>query len=204
MSEENKTMPEAPDISGEESGASGGGDDSELSLLREQLRIKEEEAKSANDRFLRQGAEVENFKKRVLREKEDAIRYGNESLVKDLLPVVDNLERAICHARMAGQSETFVTGVEMVLTGLLDVLGRYDVTQIAAVGQPFNPEVHEAVAQVESDNESSNNTVLEEHQKGYLLKERLLRPALVTVARGSKPQDKKNPGGPVENTPTDD
>jgi molecular chaperone GrpE len=203
MNEENKMMPEAPDISGEDSGTGVVGDGSELSLLREQLRIKEEEAKSANDRFLRQGAEVENFKKRVLREKEDAIRYGNESLVKDLLPVVDNLERAISHARMAGESETFVTGVEMVLTGLLDVLGRYDVTQVAAVGQLFNPEIHEAVAQIESDSER-DNTVLEEHQKGYLLKERLLRPALVTVARGSKPQDKKNPGGPVENTPTDD
>jgi molecular chaperone GrpE len=203
MSEENKRMGEPPDIAGEGSGASVVGDGSELTLLREQVRIKEEEAKSACDRLLRQSAEVENFKKRVLREKEDAIRYGNESFVKDLLPVVDNLERAIRHAKIAGESETFVTGVEMVLTGLLDVLGRYDVTQITAVGEPFNPQIHEAVAQLDSDSDDGN-TVLEEHQKGYLLKERLLRPALVTVARGSKPQDKKNPGGPVENTPTDD
>jgi molecular chaperone GrpE len=174
----------------------------EPELLRQQLRLKEEEAKNNYDRFLRQTAEIENFKKRALRDKEDAIRYANETLVKELLPIVDNLERAVSHAK-GGNGESLVEGVEMTLKGLFDALGKYGVSQIAAVGQSFNPQLHEALAQVETDG-GAPNTVLEEHQKGYLLKDRLLRPALVTVAKGSKSNEKKNHDGAVENTPTDD
>jgi molecular chaperone GrpE len=175
---------------------------SETELLRQQLRLKEEEAKNQYDRFIRQTAEIENFKKRALRDKEDAIRYANETLVKELLPIVDNLERAVAHAKDGGDGASLVEGVEMILRGLFDALGRYGVSQISAVGQPFDPQLHEAMAQVETDSDAPN-TVLEEHQKGYLLKDRLLRPALVTVAKGSKSNEKKNHNGPVENTPTD-
>lgn len=91
----------------------------------------------------------------------------------------------------------------MVLKGLLDVLARYGVAQISAVGQPFDPGKHEAMAQVESENQVPN-TVIEEHHKGYLLKDRLLRPALVTVAMSLKTREKKNGGTEVENGPTDD
>jgi molecular chaperone GrpE len=176
---------------------------SETALLREQLRAKEEEAKNNYDRLIRQTAEVENFKKRALREKEDAIRYANETLLKELLPIIDNLERAISHAKAGGDGESLVAGVEMILKGLFDALGKHGVSQISAAGQPFDPQLHEAMAQVESDSGTAN-TVLEEHQKGYLLKERLLRPALVTVVKGSKSNEKKNHNGPVENSPTDD
>jgi len=174
----------------------------ETELLRQQLRLKEEEAKNNYDRFLRQTAEIENFKKRALRDKEDAIRYANETLVKELLPIVDNLERAVSHAK-SGNGESLAEGVEMTLKGLFDALGKYGVSQISAVGQPFDPQLHEAMAQVETGS-GAPNTVLEEHQKGYLLKDRLLRPALVTVAKGSKSNEKKNDDGPVENTPSDD
>jgi molecular chaperone GrpE len=85
----------------------------------------------------------------------------------------------------------------------MDVLGRHGVVQISAIGQPFDPQLHEAMAHVEST-EHAPNTILEEYQKGYLLKDRLLRPALVTVVKGLKSNDKKNLNGPVENSPSDD
>jgi molecular chaperone GrpE len=206
MSDETKNLPESSDTDIKETGEDGSAAvDSlpEAELLRQQLRVKEEEAKNNYERFIRQTAEVENFKKRALRDKEDAIRYANETLVKELLPIIDNLERAISHARGSGNGASLVEGVEMILKGLFDALGKYGVSQISAMGQPFDPQLHEAMAQVETDT-GEPNTVLEEHQKGYLLKDRLLRPSLVTVAKSSKPNDKKNQDGPVENTPTDD
>jgi len=175
---------------------------SEIELLREQLKAKEEEARNNYDRFLRQTADLENFKKRLMREKEDASRFANEALVKELLPVVDNLERAVSHTK-GGNEGSLVEGVEMILKGLLDALGKHGVVQISAVGQPFDPQLHEAMAQVESAAREPN-TVLEEHQKGYLLKDRLLRPSLVTVVKALKSNEKKNLDGPVENGPADD
>ena len=175
---------------------------SEIELLREQLQAKEEEAKNNYDRFLRQTADLENFKKRIMREKEDASRFANEALVKELLPIVDNLERAVSHTK-GGNEGSLVEGVEMILKGLLDALGKHGVVQISAVGQPFDPQLHEAMTQVESA-DYEPNTVSEEHQKGYLLKDRLLRPSLVTVVKALKSNEKKNLDGPVENGPADD
>ena len=177
--------------------------DVDVKQLRQELEAKSEEAKNNYDRFLRQVAELENFKKRVAREKEEAVRFANESLIRDLLPVIDNLERAVSHAQGGGNGKPLVEGVEMVLKGLLDVLAKHGVVQISAVGQPFDPGKHEAMAQVESENHTPN-TVVEEHHKGYLLKDRLLRPALVTVAMLLKTREKKNGGTEVENGPTDD
>jgi molecular chaperone GrpE len=177
--------------------------DSEVKRLRQELDAKSEEAKNNYERFVRQAADLENFKKRATREKEDAVRFANESLVKDLLPVIDNLERAVTHAQGGGNGKPLVDGVEMVLKGLLDVLAKHGVTQISAVGQPFDPGKHEAMAQVESADHAPN-TVIQEHHKGYLLKDRLLRPALVTVAMLLKSREKKNAGTKVENGQTDD
>jgi len=176
---------------------------SDIAVLREQLKIKEEEAKINYDRFMRQTAEIENFKKRAIREKEEAIRFANELLIKDLLPALDNLERAVAHAKSCGEGESLVTGVELILKGLFDVLSKHGVVQRSALGQPFDPQLHEAMAQVESAHHEPN-TVVEEHHKGYMLRDRLLRPALVTVVKAPKSNEKKNDNGQVENGPTDD
>lgn len=177
--------------------------DAEVEDLREQLAAKDREAKSNYDRFLRQVAELENFKKRTAREREDAIRFANEALIKDLLPVVDNLERAVAHASGGGNGKPIVEGVEMVLKGLLDAMAKHGVTQISAVGQSFDPSIHEAIAQVESDAHEPSS-VVEELHKGYMLRDRLLRPALVSVAKAPEKREKKNERHEVENDPSDD
>jgi molecular chaperone GrpE len=206
MSEETKKIHEASNADSnieERTAEDSASQDSEVKKLRQELDAKCEEVKVNYDRFVRQVAELENFKKRSTREKDEAVRFANESLVRDLLPVIDNLERAVAHAQGGGNGKPLVEGVEMVLKGLLDVLAKHGVAQILAVGQPFDPEKHEAMAQVESENHAPN-TVIEEHHKGYLLKDRLLRPALVTVAMLLKTREKKNGETKVENGPADD
>ena len=175
----------------------------ELAKLRAQLEEKKKEASENYDRYLRQVAELENFKKRANREKDEAIRFANQALVKDLLPVVDNLERAVAHAKDGGNGRPLIEGVEMVLRGFFDVLAKHGVVAISAVGEQFDPKKHEAMAQVEST-KCDPNTVVEEYHKGYLLGDRLLRPALVSVAKTPKTQGKKNDSSEVENGPGDD
>lgn len=175
----------------------------ELDKLRQQLEAKEQEAKSNYDRYVRQLAEAENFKKRIARERDEAIRFANEALLRDLLPMIDNLERAIAHASEGENGKPLVEGVEMVLKGFLDVLGKFGVSQIPAIGQPFDPSKHEAVAQVASDVHEPN-AVVEELHKGYMFHDRLLRPALVSVAKASETKEKKIDEVPVENDRSDD
>lgn len=163
---------------------------SEAEILRQELESKAREAKENYDRFLRQAAELENFKKRAARDKAEAIQYANESLVRDLLPVLDNLERAMEHAKEGGNGKPLVEGVEMVLKGFLDVLNKHGVSQISALGEKFNPDKHEAVAQVQSEDHEPN-TVVAEHHKGYYLLDRLLRPSLVSVAKPAETKEKK-------------
>jgi molecular chaperone GrpE len=192
-----KVDEEAPSTEGVQSA------NSELEALRQEIAAKEQEAKNNYDRFLRQVAELENFKKRSAREREEVSRFANEALIKDLLSVVDNLERAVAHASGGGNGKPIVEGVEMVLKGLLDVLAKHGVTQISAIGQPFDPAQHEAIAQVESPT-AEPNSVVEELHPGYMLRDRLLRPALVSVATATKTQEKKNAEREVENDPSDD
>jgi molecular chaperone GrpE len=177
--------------------------EAELISLRQQLETKEMEAKNNYERLLRQAAELENYKKRSARERDDAIRYANESLLKDLLPVVDNLERAIAHASGGGNGKPLVEGVEMVLRGLADALAKHGVIPILALGQPFDPTKHEAMSQVETDDHEPNS-VVEELHKGYMLRDRLLRPALVSVAKAVETREKKNQESKVENGQSDD
>jgi molecular chaperone GrpE len=177
--------------------------DSEVVSLRGELDSKVKEAKENYDRFLRQVAELDNFKKRMARDKEDAIRLANEALTKDLLPIVDNLERAVEHAKGDSNENSLVEGVEMVLKGFLDVLNKHGVTQLSAVGEPFDPEKHEAMAHVESETHKPN-TVVEEHHKGYFLHDRLLRPSLVSVAKAPETKEKKKEEAEVEKGSADD
>lgn len=136
------------------------------------------------ERYLRLAAEYDNFRKRNLRERQDLLNYANESIVKDLLPVVDNLERAVIHGRKEEQradSENLLQGVELTHRALMQILGRFGVVEIEAAGKPFDPQLHEAVRRVVTSDHAPG-TVVEVHQKGYRLKDRLLRPAMVAVA----------------------
>lgn len=205
MSEETKKVADEPDESATQILQEENPDPISTAIadLRKQLEAKELEAKNSYERYLRQAAELDNFKKRTARERDEAIRFANEALIKDLLPVVDNLERAVAHASGGGNGKPLVEGVEMVLKGLLDVLMKHGVVQITALGQLFDPSKHEAMAQVESDTHEPNSVVDELH-KGYMLRDRLLRPALVSVAKAIKSQEKKNDESEVENEPGDD
>jgi molecular chaperone GrpE len=202
MAEENKKPDHTSDSAGEIVDSPSELQD-ELLELREKFQVKEKESQENYERYLRQVAEVDNFKKRVNREKEDAIRYANENLIRDILPVIDNLERAITHAQGGGNGKPLVEGVEMVLRGLLDVFSKHGVVQVPAVGAAFDPGKHEAMAQVEST-EHEPNTIVDEHHKGYLLRDRLLRPALVTLAKAPQDKDAQNGQSEVEKGPTDD
>lgn len=153
--------------------------ETQIEQLQLQLEQAEAVALANQDRFLRERAELENFKKRMQREKAEAVRFACEPLVRDLLPVVDNLERAVEHG--AGNGPSVLEGIRMVLKALLDVLERYGVRRIDAVGEAFDPNRHQAIAQVESA-EHEPNQVVQQHHSGYMLQDRLLRPALVTVS----------------------
>jgi molecular chaperone GrpE len=155
----------------------------ELSL-EEQLAAKDKEAKENWDRFLRERADLENYRKRVGREKEELLNYGNKSLLEEILPIIDNLERALTHASEDGIGAV-VEGIRLTHTMLLSAVKKFNVTPIEAVGAPFDSAFHQAMAQVATD-QHEPNTVVEEYQKGYMLKERLLRPAMVTVAAAVK------------------
>ena len=147
--------PASPSASGTETACPepsrrGGRIVEELEKSREQLLAKELEAKENYDRLLRLAAEFENFKKRAAREKADAIRYANESLLKDLLPILDNLERALEHAQGGGNGNPLLDGIELVLKNFLEVLEKHGVTRISAVGELFDPGQHDALAQIET------------------------------------------------------
>jgi len=168
------TLRAAPAEGGGDGGGGGRGDDDPAALRAEVDTLR--------DRLLRLQADFENVRKRHLKEREESYQYGHQNLVKDLLPTVDNLERALEHARSEGaRLEGLVEGVELVLRELAGVLGRHGVREIEADGQPFDPAVHEALAQAHAP-DAPPNTVVQVVQKGFLLRERLLRPAKVLVS----------------------
>lgn len=152
--------------------------------LEELLAAKDKEARDNWDKFLRERADLENYRKRVNREKEELLSYGNKSLLEEILPVVDNLERALSHADEEVPSP-LIEGIRMTHGILISALKKFGVTPVESIGTPFNPDFHQAMTQVPSDKHPAN-TVVDEFQKGYLLKERLLRPAMVSVSTASK------------------
>ena len=148
--------------------------ESELASLHRQLDERQ-------DRLLRALADADNARRRAQREREDYVKYANEALVRDLVPVLDNLDRALEAARDAGQAGSVVEGVELIQRELLRVLERAGVTRYSALGQRFDPTRHEAIARRVSPSEPPD-TVVAETAPGYLLNGRVLRAALVTVA----------------------
>jgi molecular chaperone GrpE len=157
--------------------------------LEERLRAEEAKAEENYDRLLRITAEFENYKKRMEREMNDFRKFANESLIKDILPIVDNLERAL-EMPYRNQEKAFHgmrEGVQMTLKGLLESLEKHGVVRIDSLDKPFDPNFHQAVMQEESE-EHPENTVSKELQKGYAIRDRLLRPAMVVVSK--KPDSK--------------
>jgi len=148
------------------------------------------ELTALQDRMVRLQADFDNFRRRALKEREEAHRYGHENLVKDLLATVDNLDRAIEHARNSdgGDFESMLQGLELVQRGLLGALADHGVGEIEAGNIAFDPTVHEAMAQREDDSVPAN-TVIEVFQKGYRLRDRLLRPARVVVSKQADGDD---------------
>jgi molecular chaperone GrpE len=146
------------------------------------LQQKETEAAEFKDKYIRALAESENARKRIRQQAEESARIQREGLLRDLLAIIDNLERAVAAARDGGNGKPIVEGVEMVLRSMNDFLRSHGVTQLSAVGRPFDPLLHEAVDSVESA-EHEPNTVVDEFARGYSIGDRLLRPARVTVSR---------------------
>jgi molecular chaperone GrpE len=148
--------------------------DSELEELRKQ-------AEENQQRYLRVQADFDNFRRRSRQEKEDFTKYASLKLIEQLLPVVDNFERALSSSKDTKDFEALVKGLDMTFRQLDQLLAQEGLTPIEAVGQPFNPEYHQAIMQVESD-EHEEGIVVEEIQKGYKLKDKVVRPAMVKVS----------------------
>lgn len=150
-----------------------------------------EDLQTMNDKYVRLYAEFENYKKRVQKDKSELVKYGNESLLYELLPVVDNLEMALQHSSDA-VSSALVQGVEITLKELKRVLEKFGLTEIEAEGKRFDPAVHHAMSHLER-NDIDENIVIEEYRKGYKLQDKVLRPSFVAVSK--RPAE----GGPDDN-----
>ena len=157
-----------------------------VTQLEDELNVAQQQTKDTRDRLVRKAADFENARKRHQREKSDLSKFAGESVLKEMLPVMDDLERALQHAGDAAES-TLASGVEMVVRKFGQALSRRGVTPIDPTGEPFDPTFHEAIQQVD-DPDVPHNTVHQVFQKGYMLHERLLRPALVVVAQGGAPR----------------
>ncbi len=150
--------------------------------LEEKLKKAQTQAQENNEKYLRLYAEFENYRKRVSREKEEYTRFAHEQVVKDLLPVLDDLERALTHAQSAAEVPALIEGVEMVKKHLISALEKYELKTFESFGKPFDPHVHEAVSHQESA-DFPPDTVMNEYRKGYTLRGKLVRPALVVVSK---------------------
>jgi molecular chaperone GrpE len=170
----------------------------QLELAQEKARGTFAQLKDEHERHLRAAADLENYRKRAQREREEVQRFGTERLLKDLLPVVDDLDRALA---AAGPDEPLVAGVRLVRRVLEEALARHAVEVFSALGQPFDPRLHEALAQLEAP-EAEPGTVVAEHGRGFLLHGRLLRPALVAVA-GRRPEAPAPPPGEARGEPAE-
>ncbi|HYD41440.1 MAG TPA: nucleotide exchange factor GrpE [Anaeromyxobacter sp.] len=159
----------------------------QLELSQEKSRETMERLKETHDRYLRAAAELENYRKRAQKERDEVLKYGNEKLLKDLFPVVDNLDRALAAVTGGAEGDArdadpLVKGVKMVRASLESALAKHGVTSFSAMGQPFDPAKHEALLQVATA-DAAPGTVVLEHARGFLLHDRLARPAMVGVAK---------------------
>lgn len=166
-------------VSDEEAGVVGEQD------LTAELESARAEAKETYDRMLRLAAEFENFKKRMERERQSALKFAEENIVRELLPSIDNLDRALEQGQQTNDITTVLEGVTMTRDGIVACLNKVGVTALQSIGAAFDPNFHEALA-MEENNEVPANHIIQEYQKGYMFKERLLRAAKVVVSSGTK------------------
>ena len=151
--------------------------------LEEELAKAREEIQGFQDKFMRQAADYENAKKRMARERDAALKYAEENILKEILPTVDNLERALDTENQQHEIGVLMEGVELTLKGLLSTLEKFGIQQLECVGHPFDPNFHEAMI-MESSTEVLDQHVIREFEKGYQYKDRLLRAAKVVVSKG--------------------
>ncbi|HEX9244277.1 MAG TPA: nucleotide exchange factor GrpE [Anaeromyxobacter sp.] len=163
--------------------------EAQLELSTTKGRETLERLKEEHERLLRAAADLENYRKRAVREREDIQKFGSEKLLKDLFPVVDNLDRALA---AAPADDPLADGVKLVRTSLEQVLAKHGVTGFSAMGEKFDPAAHEALMQVPT-REKPPGTVVLEHARGFKLHDRLVRPAMVGVAV-EPPPDAAGPG----------
>lgn len=135
-----------------------------------------------NQRFLRVAADFDNYKRRTVQEKEDLVKYSNTKIIGELLPVLDAFQLALKNPGESQEAQNVIKGVEMLYRQILQVLEQAGMSKIEAVGQPFDPKLHEAIMQVEDDS-VPEDTVVEELRAGYILNERVIRPSMVKVSR---------------------
>ncbi|MCD6397797.1 MAG: nucleotide exchange factor GrpE [Spirochaetaceae bacterium] len=155
---------------------------SEEEILKEKISFLENENSTLKDQMLRKQAESDNFRKRILREKEDSIKYGNSNLLLDLITIIDDFERAIKASQESTDITNFHTGIELIEKQFVSMLNRnWGLKRMVAVGEEFDPQKHEAIGMEEST-EVDTQTVVEDYQSGYVLHDRILRPARVKVA----------------------
>jgi molecular chaperone GrpE len=156
----------------------------EIYSLKEQLAEKEKLIEEQKNKFLRALADLDNYKKRVSLEKDELIRYSNELLVKELLPVLDGFTKAIDFARQSN-SDDLIKGIALIKKQIEDAISKFGVKEIESVGRPYDPTLHEAILMKGS--EKAPGIILEEVQKGYTMHERLIRPAMVIVSKPHPP-----------------
>jgi len=156
----------------------------ELSL-EDRLAQEKAAAQAAQDRYLRALADFENFKKRAKKEQSDLVKFGNEGVMKEILPVIDNLERAISHSKESRDFEKMLEGICLIQKQFVSVLEKFGVRPIESLNKPFDPFQHQSVGQIEVEAQAkiAENEVVRETQKGYLINERVLRPSLVMLAK---------------------
>ena len=157
----------------------------DLSNIEGKLSEEKEKNKELSEKYLRLTAEFENFKKRIERDKREFYKYAMEKLIKDMLPVLDNIELAIKSAEESRDFDSFSEGVKLIYKQFKEVLCKEGLTDVCAVGEKFDPCKHEAVMHMESEKHEPD-VVMEEHKKGYFLNDRLIRPSMVTVAKETK------------------
>ncbi len=164
----------------------------ESTVLEEEVEADkfEQEAKENHDRYLRTLADFENYKKRTQKEKADLAKFANERILEEMLPVIDNLERAVIHSKETRDFEKMLEGLAMIQKQFLSALDKFGVRPIECLNQPFDPSIHQSVGQADIEESSTveEGSVVSEAQKGYFLKDRVIRPSLVIVAKKADPK----------------